>query len=283
MSWTDDIRCLYCDGRLPLYRKITSGQFCSTAHRKAYWAEQERLAVERLHQTHDSLRAYRPKGPVEAILGSAAPEPELAPPPAIHAVPDEPRPEWMPQVNSGELPVASLVKETFHSNPRWMTQDRVAGADPEPFECENPLRRPVNPPVTYDCGFDIAGKVQLELAPAQTTVTHADTAVAPVPVTVCPISRLLHDAAPQTQELEPREQEQDPAPLHEALCALAHPAAVQTARPAPETASPLSTAMRAQLPLDAVHLHARLTPAALVEAGLRELPVDRMTMVPGPW
>src|SRR4029077_19102672 len=69
MSWTDDTRCLYCDGRLPLYRKITHGQFCSTAHRKAYWQEQERLAVERLHQTHDSLRAFRPAVPVEAILG----------------------------------------------------------------------------------------------------------------------------------------------------------------------------------------------------------------------
>ncbi len=67
MSWADDIRCLYCDGRLPLYRKITNGQFCSGAHRKSYWQEHERLAVERLHQTHDSLRAYRPPGAVEAI------------------------------------------------------------------------------------------------------------------------------------------------------------------------------------------------------------------------
>jgi len=60
---------LYCDGKLPLYRKITSGQFCSAAHRRAYWQEQERLAVERLSQTHESLRAYRPAGS-EAILGT---------------------------------------------------------------------------------------------------------------------------------------------------------------------------------------------------------------------
>ena len=73
MSWTDDIRCLFCDGKLPLYRKITDGQFCSAAHRKAYWQEHERLAVERLHQTHDSLRAYRPPGAIEAILGHQAP------------------------------------------------------------------------------------------------------------------------------------------------------------------------------------------------------------------
>jgi hypothetical protein len=71
MSWSVDMRCLYCDGKLPLYRKITHGQFCSTAHRKAYWLEQEQLAVERLHQTHNSLRAYRSPVPPEAILGPA--------------------------------------------------------------------------------------------------------------------------------------------------------------------------------------------------------------------
>src|SRR5580698_2107048 len=77
MSWSSDIRCLYCDGKLPLFRKITSGQFCSAAHRKLYWQEQERLGVERLHQTHDSLRAFRPPEGVQAILG----EPLVVPPP----------------------------------------------------------------------------------------------------------------------------------------------------------------------------------------------------------
>src|SRR5579863_3782854 len=66
MSWSDDMRCLHCDGKLPLYRKITNGQFCSAAHRRDYWKEQERLAVERLSQTHDSLRAYQPPVALEA-------------------------------------------------------------------------------------------------------------------------------------------------------------------------------------------------------------------------
>src|SRR4051812_43872325 len=79
MSWSDDIRCLHCDGRLPLYRKITSGQFCNASHRKAYWQEQERLAVERLHQTHDSLRAYRPITAADAVLAYPDPEPVQAP------------------------------------------------------------------------------------------------------------------------------------------------------------------------------------------------------------
>lgn len=87
MPWSDDMRCLYCDGKLPLYRKLTSGQFCSAGHRKAYWEEQERLAVERLHQTHDSLAAYRaslPEQPAAAIASPSYPlpsEPLYVPPP----------------------------------------------------------------------------------------------------------------------------------------------------------------------------------------------------------
>lgn len=76
MPWSDDTRCLFCDGKLPLYRKLAQGQFCCKAHQEAYWKEQEQLAVQVLHRTHDTLRAYKPAEPVETILG---PEPTPAP------------------------------------------------------------------------------------------------------------------------------------------------------------------------------------------------------------
>ncbi len=79
MSWSDDTRCLYCEGRLPLYLKVTHGQFCSSAHRKAYWQDQERLAIERLNQTHDSLRSYRSQTQAKALE-------ELASHPALERV-----------------------------------------------------------------------------------------------------------------------------------------------------------------------------------------------------
>ena len=79
MSWSDDTRCLYCEGRLPLYRKITHGQFCSSAHRKSYWQEQERLAIERLHQTHSSLRSYRSHEVQQEVSEKVAPYPDLEP------------------------------------------------------------------------------------------------------------------------------------------------------------------------------------------------------------
>ena len=77
MSWSEDTRCLYCEGRLPLYRKITHGQFCSSAHRKAYWQEHERLAVERLHQTHSSLRSYRSLEVPPEVSQESVPYPDL--------------------------------------------------------------------------------------------------------------------------------------------------------------------------------------------------------------
>lgn len=83
MSWADDTRCLYCDGKLPLFRKLAQGQFCSKQHQEAYWKEQEALAVEVLHRTHDALQAYKPTGSIEDILGpspvASSPAPSLFP------------------------------------------------------------------------------------------------------------------------------------------------------------------------------------------------------------
>src|SRR6202012_2878119 len=129
MSWADDIRCLYCDGRLPLYRKITNGQFCSSAHRKAYWQEQERLAVERLHQTHDSLRAYRPAGSIEAILGQTQASQEA-------------RPAWLTLVNTEQVPVIGFLADPTPVRPCWL-RDHLAGGDAIPADGAQSLRRPV--------------------------------------------------------------------------------------------------------------------------------------------
>lgn len=129
------MRCLFCDGKLPLYRKITHGQFCSTNHRKAYWQEQERLALERLHQTHSSLKAMQPVVSAEEILGPAPTIPAemalsgfVAPPriypqaqgapwmlavdPLIYDMELDPgKPVWSaPRNGGGSLPGASLIR-----------------------------------------------------------------------------------------------------------------------------------------------------------------------------
>jgi hypothetical protein len=123
MSWSDDIRCLHCDGRLPLYRKITHGQFCSSAHRKAYWQEQERLAVERLSQTHNSLLAYRTPAPI----GPSAPG-SLA---MGHlAVGNFPGNFQGPAARS--LQPRALEPEDWRESPAVPESAGLAGADPVP-------------------------------------------------------------------------------------------------------------------------------------------------------
>src|SRR5579871_3276003 len=85
MSWADDIRCLYCDGKLPLYKKITNGQFCSSAHQKAYWHDQERLALERLRDSYPPSPAIQPEQASEIIDIEAYPSFEAGGNPAVSA------------------------------------------------------------------------------------------------------------------------------------------------------------------------------------------------------
>jgi len=140
MSWSDDIRCLYCDGRLPLYRKITHGQFCSSAHRKQYWQDQETLAVERLRQTHNSLQAYAPPAPPNPVDAIAALEPAPPPPDPV---------------------IAGLVPP-----PAWTQPGLAPGlvaSDPLEYEIEVAPRHPASAAFPDFSGWlQVAGVVQLE-------------------------------------------------------------------------------------------------------------------------
>jgi len=70
MAWVNHARCLHCGLRLPLYRKLTDGEFCSAAHRKAFQDDQSRLAMERLMETRElCLRATK----VEETTGEIGP------------------------------------------------------------------------------------------------------------------------------------------------------------------------------------------------------------------
>jgi hypothetical protein len=160
MSWSDDTRCLYCDGKLPLYRKLTNGQFCSTPHQKAYWKEQERLAVEVLHRTHDALMAYRPQEDVELIIGPAVgwngssqpatPTPQEPPvqvrverprEPVMETARPVPAPAPVAQTHLSEPappPFADFLASNFPEGlaPRWTVLPLLEADDPSPCEAE---------------------------------------------------------------------------------------------------------------------------------------------------
>lgn len=222
MSWADDIRCLYCDGRLPLYRKITNGQFCSAAHRKAYWQEQERLAVERLHQTHDSLRAYKPRDPVEAILGPEPPAAEVAPV-VVQPDPQPERPAWLVIANSSDVPMAGFVRETsVVLKPRWMADRLIAELSPMPATIALRTWFGRAPLALLDSRDpDAAGLVVMpRFEPLQVSFAILAPATAHAPFNIFAVRRITRAADPVTEEMEWRDV-QAPAPLSEILFALA--------------------------------------------------------------
>jgi hypothetical protein len=207
MSWSDDMRCLHCDGKLPLYRKITNGQFCSASHRRAYWKEQERLAVERLSQTHESLRAYQPPAALEATFGFNA-----TAPPAAATRPVSPAAEAIARSASN----TDRVKTPgFVPSPR--PDVRPIGADhPIALEPEPTAWAVSAPPLPQRAverrsnEFAMAGKVEmpavdwnvLAATPAVMPVAGMDGELAPV-ITPAPLmTRLSLAAAPQTPELD---------------------------------------------------------------------------------
>jgi hypothetical protein len=213
MSWADDIRCLYCDGRLPLYRKITNGQFCSAAHRKAYWQEQERLAVERLHQTHDSLRAYKPHGPVEAILGKTEDPIEAS----------AERPAWLTQANTGEVAIAPFVRDLVRIQEHLLAGPAAALAELLPSTIAPRLAvsalrlREVRPRASARVAIPF-------FSPFTMDVKLRAPSVAAAPSLIIPVRRIAWDAVviPDAVEIVIA-----PAPLQERLFAIAHPIIAQ--------------------------------------------------------
>jgi hypothetical protein len=65
------MKCLYCGKKVPMVKKLTAEEFCTVAHRQAYFAEQEKLAVARLLEAQQRQRSSRkplPRGKVAVEL-----------------------------------------------------------------------------------------------------------------------------------------------------------------------------------------------------------------------
>ena len=274
MSWADDIRCLYCDGRLPLYRKITSGQFCSGAHRKAYWQEHERLAVERLHQTHESLRAYRPPGAIEAIFGVAEAADEADLPSFDEAA--LPSFEVAQQVDANPPAIAGFLQNRAWAMPQWLP-DYLAAIDVAPIDSAKILRWPAIAQAVREYAVGTASWVPLAL-PAAAGQTALAAGVEPVesgPHGPYPIvnprldlapQSLAQDSTPQIDEL--RVSAAEPIPDLANRLPLSLPAPRDYARPVIPENPHAECLLRAQLPLRALRMGVTLAPAALVDAGL---------------
>ncbi len=66
------MRCQYCGKRLPLFRKLKDGEFCSAAHREQFLAQSDQLAVAALQEQRErTMRAVRSVAPVTGSAVSA--------------------------------------------------------------------------------------------------------------------------------------------------------------------------------------------------------------------
>ncbi len=76
------MRCQYCGKRLPLFRKLKDGEFCSAAHREQFLGQSDQLAVAALREQRErTMRATRQVPvagpadlPVEKIVRVQVPE-----------------------------------------------------------------------------------------------------------------------------------------------------------------------------------------------------------------
>jgi len=268
MSWSSDVRCLYCDGRLPLYRKITNGQFCSAPHRKLYWQEQERLGVERLHQTQDSLRAFRPPEGVYAILG----------PPVLEPLGD---PVVEPMADN-EAPLAGLIPIQTIPQPRWPT-DRLEMAEPKPLLPAGVMRIPLRAVAPLAADVAAAGLAKVPVAPR---VYRAAPRVEPLPVACVPLHDVPLSLAPQGFDSAAIGTENDDIPRAEALPMAAFAAqdsASSRALRDPWPATQFAWSERAYLPLGTMECGVTPAVATPKQAGLRPLSIDQVPLVHGTW
>ncbi len=323
MSWSNDVRCLYCDGRLPLFRKIVNGQFCSTQHRKLYWQEQERLGVERLHQTHDSLRAIRPPEGVQAILGRAIPEaPEeqfqapapsgtIVPPPSAMlalkfdepfspAEPDslsdeselQPRaPLWAPQAEAAKEveapgPVADFIPLSS-ALLYGMCQAKWPEDRIEKAE-PNPIATGLSVRIPLRPSASIARDVLIAgvtKIPVEPRAHKSSRHAEPVNSVLLPCRDLSLSASPKGGVLAEGGAEHDDIPRAEKMIALAAFGAhdSETTRRDPWPSAPFAILQRAHLPLGTIECGVTLAAAMPMLAGLRPLSIDQVPLVHGTW
>lgn len=304
MSWSSDIRCLYCDGRLPLYRKITSGQFCSGAHRKLYWQEQERLGLERLHQTHDSLRAFLPKEGVRAILGPDEPPPSGLIVPSVAPMADvslgmvaadpysyecdlAPRtPFWAPQLaedfgGDAPGPLAGMVDFVARPQPKW-PMDRLEMAEPNPFAPAVRIRIPLRPAEPLLADVRAAGVAKIPVEPRN---SKGASRVEALETTLRPCRELTRTVAPAGFPQAAPETEEEQVPFSRKLMVLAAFAASEDApnksRRDPWPSAPFPKAQGVQLPLGMPVCVLRAGSPVL--AGLRPLSIEQVPLVHGTW
>ena len=261
--------------------------------------------MERLHQTHDSLRAFRPPEGAEAILGY--PMPEAPPPrgiitPVVSAKPDEltklaaaelfaydadiapQTPLWAPQIAADQeieapAPEAGFIPIYGMPPPRW-PMDRLVVPEPSALEATGPVWIPLRSTAALMRDVLRAGVAPIPLAPRHYVGARV---LEPLHTAMQPCRDVAHEASPAGNALSAK----DDVPGIEKLIPLAvfsvrddrSPKSRREAWPA----APFSNVQRAHLPLAATERGVKQAVAAPPLAGLRSLSIDQVPLVHGTW
>jgi hypothetical protein len=259
--------------------------------------------VERLHQTHDSLRAVRPKEGVQAILGpppSGIIVPQVQPkfdetPAMVSADPYSyesqlapQTPLWAPQIaaDSGadaldEVapgPAAGFVG-FFRPQPKWPT-DRLEIAEPSALSPVGKIRVPLRAAAPLIADVRQAGITKIPIDPRNSKGASRVEALFTV---MQPTRDMARPVEPQGFPVVV-EAEEEQIPFSEKLMALAWFAASEDARKTnrrdPWPATPFPKVQKAHLPLAPMVCHVGAAPML---AGLRPLSIDQVPLVHGTW
>jgi hypothetical protein len=259
------------------------------------------LGVERLHQTHDSLRAFRPIEGVQAILGPGEPPPSGIIVPAVAPRFDETpgmlasdpftyeaylapqTPLWAPQiaVDSGiDAPVCGFV-EFLKPQPKWPT-DRLEIPAPNPLAATGKIRIPLRAVAVLLADVQAAGSTKI---PVEARDSKGASRVEALAMTTLPCREMERSVAPQGFPQAPAEAEEDLVPFSKKLMALAAFAASEDAekksRRDPWPAAPFPNMPRAPLNLGTSEFSVVAVSPNL--AGLRPLSIDQVPLVHGTW
>ncbi len=196
--------------------------------------------MERLHQTHDSLRAYRPTGvSIEAILGQA------------EAPQETERPLWLKLVNTDQVPEPGFCVDPTPLHPRWM-RESPAGVEAIPAEGTRVLRQPF---FTYSGSAAAFASADLVRIPVNEQDWRALTAkVHPVDARVQPVYNLALDLVIEGEAIEELVEivkEAEAVPSMAGLLTLLRPSLRNCAAVLIwADSSPIAILLRAQLPPD---------------------------------
>ena len=261
--------------------------------------------MERLNQTHDSLRAFRPEDRVQAILGGAPQAGGIIIPPGQPRLNESPSmisadpysyqsalapqtPLWAPQIalDSTVDPPAAMAGFVgfLKPKPKWPT-DRLEMPEPNPLSPVGKIRIPLRAVASSVAGVRTGGATKIPVAPRNckgaSRVEALSTAMPPMRDMTRTVSP---QSAPQSapKAVEPSEEQ---IPFSKKLMAIAAFApsedASQEKRRDPWPAAPFPNVQRAHLPLGQVV--SRLGAAAPVLAGLRPLSIEQVPLVHGTW